>query len=414
MELRVTATARDGVGVARGCDGRVVFVEGALPGELVTADIHTVDRRWARARVIEVIEASPDRVPVACDHHLEGCGGCDMLHVDSRAQMRMKASIVVDQLTRHDVDAPAPALRMLDADRGRTTVRAKVVDGRAGFTARSSHDVVIPEDCGAVDDAAEELLVDGRYGPADGVFIRVGSRTGERMVVVSPTVDDVSVPDDVMVVGADELDRDRRAWIHEEVSGRRWRISARSFFQNRPAGAEALVDEVAEMVEALGGDGPMVDAYAGVGLFAGTVGTDRRVTAIEHSADAAADARINLGLGAKVLRIPVEKWRASPASVVVADPSRSGLGDRAVRPLVASRPPLVVLVSCDPSSFAKDARHLIDAGYALDRWTVVDLFPLTSHIETVAAFVSTGPLRGTPGPRRRLTAHPPTAELKLT
>ena len=366
----------------------MVFVEGALPGELVTAEIHTVDRRWARARVIEVIEASPNRVPIACDHHLEGCGGCDMIHVDSRAQMQMKGSIVVDQLTRHGVDAPAPALRMLDGDRGRTTVRAQVVDGRAGFMARSSHDVIIPEDCGAVDDAAEELLVEGRYGGADGVFIRVGSRTGERMVVVTPTVDEVSVPDDVMVVGTDELDNDRRAWIHEEVSGRRWRISARSFFQNRPAGAEALVDEVAEMVEALADDGPMVDAYAGVGLFSGTVGAGRRITAIERCDDAAADARINLGLGAKVLRIPVEKWRASPASFVVADPSRSGIGEEAVPTLVASRPRLVVLVSCDPSAFAKDARRLIDSGYALDRWTVVDLFPLTSHIETVAAFVS--------------------------
>ena len=385
----MTATARDGVGVARGCNGQVVFVEGALPGELVDAEIHTVDRRWARARVVDVIEASPDRVPIACEHHLEGCGGCDMIHVDSRAQMRMKASIVVDQLTRHGVDAPAPALRMLDGDRGRTTVRAKVVDGRAGFMARASHEVVIPEDCGAVDDAAEELLVDGRYGPADGVFIRVGARTGERLVVVDPTVEEVSVPDDVMVVGTDELDRDRRAWIHEELSGRRWRISARSFFQNRPAGAEALIDEVAETVEALDTDGPLVDAYAGVGLFAGTVGAGRKVTAIERSVDAAADARINLGDGAKVLRIPVEKWRASPASVVVADPSRSGLGDAAVRPLLSCRPGLVVLVSCDPSSFAKDARRLIDSGYALDRWTVVDLFPLTSHIETVAAFVHT-------------------------
>ena len=261
----MTATARDGVGVARGCDGRVVFVEGALPGELVTAEIHTVDRRWARARVVDVLEESPHRVPIACEHHLEGCGGCDMLHVDSRAQMQMKASIVVDQLTRHGVDAPSPALRMLDADRGRTTVRAKVVDGRAGFMARSSHEVVIPDDCGAVDDGAEELLVEGRYGPADGVFIRVGARTGERLVVVNPTVDEVAVPDDVMVVGTDELDSDRRAWIHEELSGRRWRISARSFFQNRPAGAEALIDEVAEMVEALATDGPMVDAYAGVG-----------------------------------------------------------------------------------------------------------------------------------------------------
>lgn len=385
----MTATARDGVGVARGCDGRVVFVEGALPGELVNAEIHTVDRRWARARVIDVLEESPDRVPIACEHHLEGCGGCDMLHVDSRAQMRMKASIVVDQLTRHGVDAPAPALRMLDADRGRTTVRARVVDGRAGFLARGSHEVVIPEDCGAVDDAAEELLVEGRYGSADGVFIRVGSRTGERLVVVNPTVEEVSVPDDVMVVGTDELDSDRRAWIHEELSGRRWRISARSFFQNRPAGAEALIAEVAETVEELAIDGPLVDAYAGVGLFAGTVGAGRKVTAIERSVDAAADARVNLGDGARVLRIPVEKWRASPASVLVADPARSGLGEAAVRPLLSCKPRLVVLVSCDPSSFAKDAGRLIECGYTLDRWTVVDLFPLTSHIETVAAFVNT-------------------------
>ncbi len=384
----MTATARDGVGVARGCDGRVVFVEGALPGELVTADIHTVDRRWARARVINVIEASPERVPVACEHHLEGCGGCDMLHVDARAQMQLKASIVVDQLTRQSVDAPAPALRMLDADRGRTTVQAAVVNGRAGFKARGSHDVVIPEDCGAVDDGVEELLVEGRYGPATGVLIRVGARTGERMVVVDPTIDEVAVPDDVMVVGRDELDQHRRAWIHEELSGRRWRISARSFFQNRPAGAEALVDEVAEMLEALADDGPLVDAYAGVGLFAGTVGNGRKVTAIERSADAAADARVNLGDGAKVLRIPVEKWRASPASVVVADPARSGLGEAAVKPLLSCRPRLVVLVSCDPSSFAADARRLIDSGYRLNRWTVVDLFPLTSHIETVAAFVA--------------------------
>lgn len=388
VELRVTATARDGVGVARACDGRVVFVEGALAGELVTAEIHTVDRRWSRARVIDVIESSPDRVPIACQHHLEGCGGCDMIHVDSRAQMRMKASIVVDQLTRHGVDAAAPSLRWLEDDRGRTTVRAAVRAGRAGMRARGSNDVIVPEECGAVDDQAEELLVEGRYGDADEVLIRVGSRTGSRMVVVGPCASDVSVPDDVAVVGVDELDGGRRVWIHEEVSGQRWRISARSFFQNRPAGADALVEEVSEMVEALAGDGSMIDAYAGVGLFAGTAGSGRPVTAIERCPEASADARVNLVDRAKVLHLPVEKWRASPAKFVVADPPRSGLGDQAVHTLLASRPDLIVLVSCDPSAFAQDAHRLSDAGYELDRWTVVDLFPLTSHIETVAAFTA--------------------------
>jgi len=235
---------------------------------------------------------------------------------------------------------------------------------------------------------AEQLLVDGRFGEASEVTIRIGNRTGERMVMVEGSDFGVSLPEDVLVVTVAELRSGKRAWIHEEAAGRRWRVSARSFFQNRPAGVDALVDEVTAMVDELADDGVMVDAYAGIGIFAGTVGTGRKVHVIERTKECTADARVNLGDGAKVLRIPVEKWRASPASVVVADPARSGLGEAAVRPLLSCKPRLVVLVSCDPSSFAKDARRLIDCGYALDRWTVVDLFPLTSHIETVAAFVS--------------------------
>lgn len=388
MELRVTATARDGAGVARAVDGRVVFVEDALPGELVRAEIHQVDRRWSRARVTEVLEASPDRIEVVCEAQMAGCGGCDMLHVESLAQARMKQSIVVDQLTRAGVDSPVPGLRLLDRDGGRTMVRAAVVDGRAGFRMRSSHETVIPGECGAIDDEAEELLVDGRYGDAVEVLIRVGSRTGERMVVVDGSIDRVVVPEDVLVVEQKELDSGRRAWIHEEVAGRRWRISARSFFQNRPAGAEALVAEVSELVDELAPDGVLIDAYAGVGLFAGTVGVGRSTIAVERSPDAIADARVNVGDQAKVVRVAVEKWKASPAEVVVADPSRAGLRDSGVRALVAAGPSLLVLVSCDPSAFAQDSRRLADVGYRLDRWTVVDLFPLTSHVETVAAFLA--------------------------
>ena len=139
-----------------------MFVEGALPGEVVRAEVYTVKRRWSRARVTEVIDPSPDRIPVICETQIAGCGGCDMLHVESRAQARMKMAMVVDQLTRAGVDSPVPALRLLDRDEGRTTVRAAVVDGRAGFRVRSSHEVVIPDECGAIDDIAEELLVDGR------------------------------------------------------------------------------------------------------------------------------------------------------------------------------------------------------------------------------------------------------------
>lgn len=387
MELHVSATARDGAGVARADDGRIVFVEGALAGETVHVELIKVDKRWSRARVVRVLEPSPERVPVPCTHQIEGCGGCDLLHVADDAQLRMKSSMVVDQLVRAGVDAPDAALRSLDDDHGRTTVRAAVHDGRAGYRVRGSHDVVVPEVCEAVDPIAEQLLVDGRFGDAKEITIRVGNRTGDRLVMVEGSTFGVELPDDVLVVGADELAKGKRAWIHEEAGGRRWRVSARSFFQNRPAGVDALVDEVGEMIDDLGADGPLVDAYAGIGIFAGTIGAGRQVHAIERSKDSIADARVNLkDTDTKIIASSVERWRPSPAAVVIADPAREGLGKDGVRSLLRAEPALFVLVSCDPSAFAHDAKRLVDAGMTLDRMTVVDMFPGTSHVETVGAF----------------------------
>ena len=389
MELHVSATARDGAGVARADDGRIVFVEGALAGETVTVELIRIDKRWSRARVVRVLDPSPERVPVPCTHQVEGCGGCDLLHVAPGAQLRMKSSMVIDQLMRAEVDAPDAALRSLDDDHGRTTVRAAVSNGRAGYRIRGSHDVIVPEVCDAVDPMAEQLLVDGRFGDANEVTIRVGSRTGDRLVMVEGSSFGIELPDDVLLVGAEELAKGKRAWIHEEAGGRRWRVSARSFFQNRPAGVDALVDEVREMVDTLGSDGPLVDAYAGIGIFAGTIGSGRQVHAIERGKDSAADARVNLkGSGAKIIPSSVERWRPSPAAVVIADPAREGLGKDGVRSLLRADPQLFVLVSCDPSAFANDAKRLIDAGMILDRMTVVDMFPGTSHVETVGAFIS--------------------------
>ncbi len=364
----------------------MVFVEGALPGESVTAEIVRTDKRWSRARVVTVLEPSPDRVAVPCAHQLEGCGGCDLLHVAPDAQLTMKTAMVIDQLARAGVDAPDPALRTLDDDHGRTTVRAAVHDGRAGYRARGSHDIVVPDACDAVDPAAEQLLVEGRYPGASKVTIRVGNRTGDRMVVVDHGAFDVDVPDDVLVVSEGQLGKGKRAWIHEEVDGRRFRISANAFFQNRPAGCDALVDEVRSMTDDAP-DGEFVDAYAGVGLFSATVGRNRPVIAIELGRDSVADARINLtGRDAKIIKADVERWRPSPAPIVVADPAREGLGKRAVTALLRAEPEVFVLVSCDPSSFGRDASLLNDAGLTLDRWTVLDLFPGTSHVETVARF----------------------------
>ena len=393
----MTDTARDGAGIARAADGRVVFVEGALPGELVEAAVVREEKRWSRARLQQIVKASPHRVEISCRHRIEGCGGCDLLHVDRAHQASMKAGMVVDQLRRADVAFPETTIRTLVGDTGRTTVRAAVRGGQAGYRAGGSHEVVVPRSCTAIDPAAEELLLDGRFGDATEVTIRVGARTGDRLVVLDGgDPEDVEVPDDVLVVSIEELDAGLRAWIYEEAAGRRWRISARSFFQNRPAGVDALVEVVDAMVADLaphrGISDPMVDAYAGIGIFAGTVGRNRTVTAVERSRDSLADAKVNLqgqmkAGTAQIIPSTVERWRPTPATVVVADPARVGLGRDGARTLLGCEPDLFVLVGCDHSSFARDAALLVAAGLKLVRLVVVDLFPDTSHVETLGAFV---------------------------
>jgi tRNA/tmRNA/rRNA uracil-C5-methylase (TrmA/RlmC/RlmD family) len=129
----------------------------------------------------------------------------------------------------------------------------------------------------------------------------------------------------------------------------------------------------------------IADLYCGVGLFAGVVDAPRQVFAVERDRHAAADARDNLrARPARVVRSDVGTWQPEPVDVVVADPSRAGLGRAGVRTVFGCRASRVVLVSCDPAACARDIALLRDGGYELRSITPVDLFPHTPHIECVS------------------------------
>jgi 23S rRNA (uracil1939-C5)-methyltransferase len=301
--LAVTALAVGGEGVAREPSGRVVFVEGALPDERVRVTVTDERRHHARAALLEVIEPAPSRVTPPCPFVAAGCGGCGWQHVDPEAQRALKASMVAEALARlggvPDPEvAPGP---VLPATGYRTTLRG-VADAAGRFALRRhhSHDLVPVPDCLVAHPRLAEVAAEGRFPAGSEITIRVGARTGDRMVIVDGPAGAVEVPDGVRVVTGDELAGGRRAWLFEVVAGVRLRVSARSFFQAGPDAAEALVAAVGE---ALGPCETLADLYAGVGLFAATVGRGARVVAVEASASAAADARVNLAGGdAKVVR----------------------------------------------------------------------------------------------------------------
>lgn len=400
-DIAVVAAERlvaGGAALARRADGRIVLVEGVLPGERV--EVAVVPRRGTdHGTIVRIVEPSPDRIVPRCPHVAEGCGGCDLAHCSVDAQVPAKLAIVTDALRRlgkwaEPVVRPGPAL---DPWGFRTTMRLAVADGRAGLRRAGSNEVVDIDHCAIAHPRLDELIAEGRFADAREVTLRVGAATGERLALVTPTREGVELPDDVLVIGADEIAYGKRAWIHEELAGRRWRVSAPSFFQSRPDGAEALVAVVRELAADVlarpvetGRPHTLVDAYSGVGLFAGTLLGGRpgwRVLCAEHGRAAVADARVNLAdLDAKIVATTVERLRAPRAELVVADPSRTGLGQRGAAAVVSTEAARIVLVSCDPAAAGRDTALLTARGYVPVESVVVDLFPHTHHTEVVTRF----------------------------
>jgi len=385
-ELRVERVVAGGDGLARGEDGRVVFVAGALPGERVVAQIEQQRRDFSRAAAVEVLEASPWRRSPPCPAVAAGCGGCGWQHVDPDGQRELKRDIVADALRRLGglADPVVEVGRPLDPVGYRTTVRVGLYQGRPGFRAASSHELVPVDHCLVAHPLVDDLLRTTSFGAAAEATLRCGVATGERLVLAHPDATGVDVPAGVVLASAAAPDD---AAFHEVVAGHRFRVSATAFFQTRADGAAALVEEVRVALDGAPA-GRLVDAYAGVGLFAATVAADRPVVAVEQHRAAVADARVNLaGHDARVVRADVARWRPVDAPVVIADPARAGLGRIAAGVLAGTGAARLVLVSCDPASLGRDSRLLAGHGFRHQRSVLVDLFPHTPHVEVVTTFL---------------------------
>lgn len=303
------------------------------------------------------------------------------MHIGLDEQRSYKEAIVVEQLQRlGGVERPDVVSPVFERGQ-RTTVRCQVTHGRAGYSARRSDQAFVADECGAVDPLLEELLVNGRFGNATEITLRVGGATGERMVITDGAVDTVLVPDDVLVASADDPGGSA---IHHVIAGKTWRVSAQSFFQTSHAGAEALVAAVGR---GLGQSrGPVLDLYAGVGLLGGGAAGDRIQCAIESNPSSVEDARHNLGPDVQVVQSRVERWSPTTFSTVIADPARRGLGKDGVTLVEGTSATHVVLVSCDPASLGRDAGLLAAQGWVHQRAEVIDMFPDTSRLEVVSTF----------------------------
>jgi 23S rRNA (uracil1939-C5)-methyltransferase len=386
--LRPERFVAGGESLARDADGRVVFVRGGIPGDEVSVLVVEHKGDWSRATVTHVHAPSPDRVEPPCPYRGDGCGGCDWQHVRIGAQLPAKVEIVRDAL-RRTAKLPDAELRTgaaVDATGYRTTLR--VVgdsEGRASFRIDRSHDTVAITDCMVAHPSLHALLGSMFMTPGLDVTLRTSVSTGATTARWDRRLGDVGGLPDSVAVGPS-------AHLYEDVAGHRFRVSAASFFQSGPAAAQLLVDAVRRAAPELAGATTMLDAYAGVGLFAlAASGPSTRLITVETSKSAVADCRANLvGRDTRIELGEFGSWRPERGleiGVVVADPSRSGLGRPGVAAVAAAGAPVIVLVSCDPVALARDASLLAREGYRHDGTEVFDLFPHTHHVECVTRFV---------------------------
>jgi 23S rRNA (uracil1939-C5)-methyltransferase len=412
LELTCTALANGGDGIGRHPDGRVMFLTGALPNEDVRVSITQNKKDFARATVTSVLAAAPEREAPSCPEVAKGCGGCGWQHVTPMAQTNFKRTVVVDALRRiaklhrfTDVDADtlvtlAPPLAV---GGHRTTVRAAVRDGRAGFRRAGSSDIIVVDGCETAHPRLVEIMAGARFTDVDEVTLRYSIRTGKTLLIADPSAQGVNLekvanPRSITILGADEVEKSP-ASLTESIDGVDLRVSAGSFFQTRTDGAQQLVRIVSSLVddERAAGADLLIDLYGGVGLFAATVGRDfDAVLCVERSEISASDAEHNL-LGhheSAVVCVDVDRWDAEPYvheryPVVIADPARAGLGARGVETLLLCESQVIVLISCDAASYGRDTALLAEAGYELRQSIVVDMFPETPHVEIVSKFVRT-------------------------
>jgi 23S rRNA (uracil1939-C5)-methyltransferase len=419
MELTIEALGSGGEGVAR-LDGYTVFVEGALPGEVVRAQFYEKKRRYGRAKLLHVLQPAPNRQAPPCPHFGQ-CGGCQLMHLSYEAQLKAKRQRVEDALLRIGKLQGAivrPCLPSPSPLAYRNKIQLPMgAGGRLGLYAAFSHTLIPIKSCKIHcplgDRLFQEIAPLLKGYPIKHLLIKTAVHTGEALIIlvtgerpdgalfalgrkivgaipeVKGVVHNYNPEAGNTVLGDSYETLAGQGAIEERLCGLFFNVSPASFFQVNPEQAEKIYEMVAELAE-LKGHEHLLDAYCGVGTLALILaGRVKQVTGIECVAAAIADAQENARKNnisnATFICAPAEEaiQKLTDVDVALVNPPRKGCEASFLEQLAILRPEKILYLSCDPATLARDLKLLVEKGYQVDVVQPFDMFPQTAHVETL-------------------------------
>ncbi|MEO5373385.1 MAG: 23S rRNA (uracil(1939)-C(5))-methyltransferase RlmD [Alphaproteobacteria bacterium] len=416
VDLVIESVGAQGDGLAR-LAGRPVFVAGTLAGERVRARIGASRGEGLAASVITLLERSPRRVAPVC-RHFGTCGGCALQHMADDDYAAWKWGLAVAALRQRGVDADvvAPLERTTPGTRRRAAFAflRRASDVVVGFNERLSHRIIDLAECPLLHPALAAVLgplrelLGGLTAPRSTGDVIVGwGETGLDVIIVGCGTLDLGRRERLAAF-AEEHDLARLSWCPAEnqpmetvVRRRPARVVFAGVAVEPPPGAflqpsvdgEACI--VRHLLAAVGTASPVADLYAGVGsltfplAMAGAEvhavdGAAEAIAALREATHHARLTRVSAEVRDLAIR-PLAARDLARFAAVVFDPPRAGARPQA-EALAHGGPPLVVAISCNPATLARDARILVDGGYRLETVVPVDQFPWSPHLELVATF----------------------------
>lgn len=381
-EITIERMAHGGDGVGY-IDGKICFVPYGLPEDRLEVVITDDAKRYSRARIRTILEPSPHRTEPACPH-FETCGGCNWLHFAYPAQMEWKQRIVQELFRRvAKIDVSVEGLGDPDLVLGyRTRATFRGENGKRGFYAPQSHEIVDLDECPLCDPKVNTALS----------TLRATGVEGDVEIVVNPDGDDVfvwtDVPNDDLqkafpIAESLNMDEQRSHFFYDDTPVVNGTFNQSSLKLNR-----ILVDHVHEQLE---GAESVLDLYCGSGNLtmalsdrAQVIGLDRDGPSIK-AADMAGRGEFYIGKQ----RDFHDFIHRQPWDAIVLDPPRIG-AKSIMKSLADSTAAKIVYVSCDPATLARDIIPLLNKKWTIQNVTAIDLFPNTAHVETVCVLSREG------------------------